>query len=342
MSKEISDENTKLAKVAKVSGPQAVMVSAGDLRKQMKRDQDIRIVINEYIKSNMVKGKDFGAIEGKTKSGSKFAGKPTLLKPGAEKFCSLFKVRPTFKKDTDTLQMLGDQQGIVAYICELVDSHGIVVGEGRGVSKTSLSADDFDTNKAVKIAEKRAQIDAVLRTGALSDFFTQDIEDMPADADAPKQTKPASPKQKAFIMSLLYQAGVKRDDAVATIKLNGVADPESMTSDQASKLIETAQSNMLKLLPQEEDNQEVVDIEVEPVLEEVSVVEDAETIVDAQFIDDVMTKTEELGLSAQDRMRLFKDVTGAPYAPKDDKQWIALSDRLDVMADEKGGTKNGK
>jgi len=35
-----------------------------------------------------------------------------------------------------------------------------------------------DINKAIKMAQKSAQIDAVLRTGALSDAFTQDLEDV--------------------------------------------------------------------------------------------------------------------------------------------------------------------
>lgn len=52
-------------------------------------------------------------------------------------------------------------------------------------------------NTVLKMAKKRAQIDAVLAVLAASDFFTQDVEDMPAEylnqngaAPAPKQSKP--------------------------------------------------------------------------------------------------------------------------------------------------------
>lgn len=178
------------------TGPQAVMVTPAQLKKQTKRDQDVREVIAEYIKNNMELGKDYGAISGTSKSGASFEGKPTLLKPGAEKFCGLFKIRPTFKKDSDTVEMMGSKPGIIAYICELVNGRGQVVGEGRGAYKVNPETDgDYDINKAVKIAEKRAQIDAVLRTGALSDFFTQDMEDAPK-ASQGAHSAPAQAKAK--------------------------------------------------------------------------------------------------------------------------------------------------
>src|SRR4030095_3163710 len=42
---------------------------------------------------------------------------------------------------------------------------------------------DFgDVNKTLKMAQKSAQTDAVLRFAGLSEIFTQDLEDMPASA----------------------------------------------------------------------------------------------------------------------------------------------------------------
>lgn len=175
-----SDKKTAIieGEVAKKSlqpmAPQSVSVTPKQLRSQMERDKQIREVINEYIKNNMVATKDYGSINIQGKQ-----SKPSLFKPGAEKFCGLFKIRPTFRKDNDTVDMLGNTAGIIAYICDLVDGQGRVVGEGRGTSSVDPNGKDFEINKAVKIAEKRAQIDAVLRTGGLSDFFTQDMEDAP-------------------------------------------------------------------------------------------------------------------------------------------------------------------
>lgn len=180
----------------KIDGPQAVMQSPAQLREQMQSDTEIRQIITEYIKNAMVEGKDYGTI---TIKGAK--SKPSLFKPGAEKFCGLFKIRPTFKKDTETVEMLGNTPGIIAYICELVDSRGIVIGEGRGTAKTDpKGGSDFDINKQVKIAQKRAQIDAVLRTGGLSDFFTQDMEDAPKEVRRESNEYPLSDRQRKWIV----------------------------------------------------------------------------------------------------------------------------------------------
>jgi len=54
-------------------------------------------------------------------------------------------------------------------------------------------------NTLLKMAKKRALVDAALSVGRLSDLFTQDMEDIPKQSDAPKaNTQPAAkPRQKA-------------------------------------------------------------------------------------------------------------------------------------------------
>lgn len=204
---DIQEAEIIKAPVAQDNGPRAVMVTPNILRKQMARDQEMRVIINDYIKNNMVNGKDYGTI---TVKGHQ--SKPSLFKPGAEKFCGLFKIRPTFRKDPETIEMLGNTPGIISYICDLVDSHGQVVGEGRGTAKTDpIHGSDFDINKQVKIAEKRSQIDAVLRAGGLSDFFTQDMEDAPKEGSS-NDDAPASDKQRALILRKLNEMGIATDD----------------------------------------------------------------------------------------------------------------------------------
>lgn len=215
----------------------AVTVGPTQLRKQMKRDEDIREIVEEYIKNNMVEGKDFGSIQvnGAT-------SKPSLFKPGAEKFCGLFKIRATFKKDIETIEMFGNKPGIIAYICELVDSRGQVIGEGRGAYSVSPSAKDFDINKAIKIAEKRAQVDAVLRAGGLSDFFTQDMEDMPRDGGSSSnsggaKSGPATDKQRNFVKKLLDERGIATEEQAGYLtETFGVEIP--LTKEGASFAIE--------------------------------------------------------------------------------------------------------
>jgi hypothetical protein len=115
-------------------------------------------------------------------------GKATLAKPGSEKICGLLQLRPRFKRDVDSWEMLGGEAGLVTLVCELVTPAGVVVAEGRGARHRDQ---DFgDVNKCLKMAQKSAQTDAVLRCAGLSEIFTQDLEDMPAfmreaDPDAP-------------------------------------------------------------------------------------------------------------------------------------------------------------
>jgi len=112
-------------------------------------------------------------------------GKATLCKPGSEKLCGLLRLRPRFVRDVDTWEMLGALPGVLAFKCELVTGSGVVVAEGRGARDKVLDGDDV--NKTVKMAQKSAQTDAVLRCAGLSEIFTQDLEDIPGgggpDAD---------------------------------------------------------------------------------------------------------------------------------------------------------------
>lgn len=159
-------------------------LSAQSLSQVMQGEAEKRKLIVSYISKHMVSGTDYGTI----KIGGRDS-KPSLFKPGSEKFLSLFKLTAKFEKDTETWEMAGSETGVFAYKCNLIASNGQIVGEGRGISKLS-EKQSWTINNAVKIAEKRAQIDAVLRTGALSDFFTQDLEDMQQTYD----TSPISNK----------------------------------------------------------------------------------------------------------------------------------------------------
>jgi hypothetical protein len=256
---------TKVAKATvKINGPQAVMQSPTQLREQMQSDTEIRAIITEYIKNAMVEGKDYGSIVIKGHT-----SKPSLFKPGAEKFCGLFKIRPTFKKDIETVEMLGNTPGIIAYICELVDSRGIVIGEGRGTAKTDpKSGSDFDINKQVKIAQKRAQVDAVLRTGGLSDFFTQDMEDAPGDLDKPKSSgfRPMSEKQRKWVVDTAYEVNDQLDESLIDAFIEHVLGwpldkiPGWKTKDAVDKLKDWSQAQTEQLINAEKPDV-VVDLD---------------------------------------------------------------------------------
>lgn len=125
------------------------------------------------VQSQFTQNHDFGVIPG--------TGKPTLLKPGAEKLIMLLGLTTEFEiieseRDFD--------EGFFQYqvSCTLL-KNGISVTQGFGscntMEKKYLKQDPYTMdNTVLKMAKKRALVDAALLVGSLSDVFTQDIEDM--------------------------------------------------------------------------------------------------------------------------------------------------------------------
>ncbi len=205
MNKEIIKQETEIEPTANIDGYIALR-------------QEFIAKVNTI----MVNKKDYHIIQ----------GRKSLAKGGAEKIASIFKWRAKFDKDTESVEMLGGVDGLVAFKCTLTLKDEFI-GEGRGA--TTLSKNAGDPNKTLKMAQKSAFIDAVLRASGLSDFFTQDLEDMnPSDIGQPSQmaninrVNVATEKQKSFIMELCLSKGVKTTQE----ELN------ELTSYSASKYIE--------------------------------------------------------------------------------------------------------
>jgi hypothetical protein len=237
---------------AEVTPAAIVPMTTKDLQARIAEETEQRKLITDFIAIHMKEGVDYGTIKVKTRDGREFESKPSLFKPGSEKFCSLFHFRPTFERDNDTWEMTGKTPGLFCYKCELVSANGAVVGEGRGAAHLS-ERQGWTVNNAIKIAEKRAQIDAVLRTGGLSDFFTQDIEDM-VDGQQPKpqpqrppqpENRPeptntplqgqATENQKRAIFGSLKRLGISAEEMKARFSIEHVS---QLSKQQASELID--------------------------------------------------------------------------------------------------------
>lgn len=136
----------------------------------------------EMVSQQMVRGKHFGTI---TVAGKET--KPTLFKAGAELVIAWYGLRVEFVTDGATLQMMGITKDVAAFHCYLqqamTDGTYEVVAEGRGAASLAERAGKIGVNGAIKIAQKRAMVDAVLRLAALSEEFTQDLEDDPSNPD---------------------------------------------------------------------------------------------------------------------------------------------------------------
>src|SRR5215468_3728265 len=158
----------------------------------------MRALLTAYISQNMKEGIDYYTL---TIGGQE--SKPSLSKAGSEKLLSLFNLQAKFRRDDETWEMLGRPEGVICYVCALYTKHGEFVGEGRGAREVRK---DKDINKAIKMAQKSAQIDAILRTGSLSDYFTQDLEDQP------EQEERIVRQQKTRIVALLRLLGTEAVD----------------------------------------------------------------------------------------------------------------------------------
>lgn len=142
-----------------------------------------RQVVKRFLHQELVEGTDYYTLRIKGRE-----TKPALSKAGSEKFMALFQLHASFAQDTATWTMLGQPQGTLCYVCTLMTRSGEVVGEGRGAR--TVQQDNGDINKAVKMAQKSSCVDAILRTGALSDVFTQDLDDA---QPAPVKPNPLHP-----------------------------------------------------------------------------------------------------------------------------------------------------
>lgn len=223
----------------------------------------------KVVQGSLVEGHDYGA--------SFFgASKPSLLKPGAEKILMLLGLSSEY----EIIEKIQDyEDGFFAYTIRcILTKGGQVITQGLGhcnSKEKKYTSDKQDVymlgNTCLKMAKKRAQVDAALTVGSLSDIFTQDLEDMVqfekserietmTDKDA-ENIKINFGKYKGETMREIYlidQGYVKwlkdnaRDEAVRKaaaiiIENDGVTFPKPNTETNDSKVegIEEADENEL-------------------------------------------------------------------------------------------------
>lgn len=127
----------------------------------------------KVVQSTLHQNHDYGIVPG--------TDKPTLLKPGAEKILMMLGLQSEFEIVDSTRDF---EKGFFQYQvrCKLFKGD-MLITEGLGSCNTRerkyLKMDPFTMdNTVLKMAKKRALVDAALLVASLSDVFTQDIEDM--------------------------------------------------------------------------------------------------------------------------------------------------------------------
>lgn len=138
--------------------------------------------INQFqavVQNTLKKNHDYGVIPG--------TPKPTLLKPGAEKIQMLLGVTSEY----EVIEHINDyENGFFSFTVRcIIYKNGVKITEGLGhcnnrepkfyKRKDGSIQDPYEkVNTVLKMAKKRAQIDATLTLASLSEVFTQDVEDM--------------------------------------------------------------------------------------------------------------------------------------------------------------------
>ena len=213
------------------------------------RRRQNRAALMEWVRDALVEGTDYGRIHvmGRQKcpAGNRCTNpahfsKPSLFKPGAEKICGMLGITIHYPSlsDYEKAALNGAKIHQIIIRCELRDPSGVVVADGVGAR--ALAQDNGDLNKALKMSEKSAHIDATLRMAGLSEVFTQDLEDMrPPKPESETAVERITEAQRCRLEIRITELGLDRQRIKAWLKkasLGRVAHFNELIPDQYQTL----------------------------------------------------------------------------------------------------------
>lgn len=211
------------------------------------------LMLQSFVKDMMIPNVDYGIIKG--------CSKPSLLKPGAEKLCEIFGL----SKQIEVLNRIENwDKGLFHYEIKvtLVSKRtGMIEAEGIGCCNTMerkfKTQDSYSiVNTIVKMAKKRALVDAVLSATRSSGIFTQDIEEIDVDIISPavpivnmntknnikkadKAPKQISKEQQMEIFSVIRQSNIPMSYAKELMfKKYNIHESSKLTTEQAEEFID--------------------------------------------------------------------------------------------------------
>lgn len=336
-------------------------VTTDQLKKALEVQTEQRKLIEDFIKAHLREGTDYGRIHivnkdrcpdenrkpGSCEKSYHFS-KSILLKPGQEKIFSLFSITDELVRDEETLAMLPDTKGLVAFKC-IMYQKGKKIGEGRGAA--TLQSERSDPNSTIKKAEKRARMDACLSLG-FSEYFTQDLDDpeyasqrelanAKAAAEAERRDKdqfglfprdselPIDNDERTTLHRILLTQGFDTPDRMlALLKANGIDNPASMTSGQARDLMAKVSTNLFNVPemppePQETPHETVPTPPPEP-----------ELVVDDDFKQAVKDRFEEMTFTGPGKVWFAKRSIGKlniKWESITDKEWRMIYETLEAI-----------
>lgn len=192
---------------------------------------------NDGKEVTLERDKDFGnpIIKSGKKAGEKAFDKPILFKSGAEKIALGYGLLQHYEPLTCIEHVDGDTAFFYyMFRCDLIklfDGKEYVITSGFGSANTSESRNGFNSaynaaNNSVKIAKKRALVDAAISIGGLSSLFTQDMENDDFMQGAyeiatAKDDDPISPKQRQRIFAIAANHSMSNTQTQTWLKAKG-------------------------------------------------------------------------------------------------------------------------
>lgn len=155
--------------------PDIIMNNVPQFEITIKEAKDRILQLQDFIRFMMVPNIDYGFIPN--------CPKPTLFKAGAEKLCDVYGLT----KQIEVVNRIEDfNQGLFHYEVKATLTNkrtGLVEAEGIGCcnnkEKKYVNQDPFSVmNTVLKMAKKRALVDAVLSATRTSGIFSQDLENI--------------------------------------------------------------------------------------------------------------------------------------------------------------------
>lgn len=237
---------------------------------------EVQKEVHQLIAKALEQGRDYGVIPG--------TDKPTLLKPGAERIGLAFGTYPRYsvvEQEVDHnaevawvkrkwkwgrargekvwTEDRGTSMGVYRYVirCEIVQrATGQVVGDGIG-SASTLESKYVDRprdleNTVLKMAQKRAFVAATLNAYALSDRFSQDMEDIDTGGPPPEVRrgggkKPDAPPAAVTKKQIAALEKLAKDERLDSKSRNWIVSrlaTGKLTEIGASEVIERATKNI--------------------------------------------------------------------------------------------------
>lgn len=175
---ELEKERTENKIVQKVSDNNYAVSLSETSSKILTERLQVLNNIAEIIKNALVKNIDYGYIPG-------CGNKPSLLQPGARKICLLYGFKPKY-----SMPIFDSVNNNITIKAEIISANGNTINESFGCAHINQSDEikhgkardnGYYYNCALKMAQKRAFVGAVLGFSNLSSVFTQDIEDDPTN-----------------------------------------------------------------------------------------------------------------------------------------------------------------